>query len=193
MDIKMIVKNYIESIIDACGNIDQSEISDIYKAMIATNEAGGKIYICGNGGSASTALHFQTDLNMAFSISKNTMPAYCLTDNVSTLTAISNDFSYDDVFLHQLRFLLNESDMLIVISCSGNSVNVIKAAEYAKQKGNTVVSLVGFDGGKLKTLSDYSFHISVHNMQISEDMHLMFCHLISTMIRESHGTYNAQH
>lgn len=182
---EMIINKYIETVIEACRNINRREIIDIYNILIKAIKTGGKIYICGNGGSASTASHFHTDLNNAFSISQNTMPAICFTDNVSTLTATANDYSYDDVFLYQLKYLLNETDVLIVISGSGNSDNVIKAAEYAKQKGNTVISIVGFNGGKLKALSDYSFHIPVDNMQISEDLHLLFCHLVSTMIRES--------
>ena len=123
MDNKLIINKYIKAITDVCNNINENEIVNIYKSLIATNENGGKIYICGNGGSASTALHFQTDLNRAFAITKRTMPAYCLADNVSTLTAISNDFSYDDVFIHQLKFLLHKSDILIAISCSGNSTS----------------------------------------------------------------------
>ena len=112
------------------------------------------------------------------------MPAICLANNLSTITAISNDYSYDDVFLHQLKFILNEKDVLITISGSGNSTNVVKAAEYAKNKGNVVVSMVGFDGGKLKIISDYCFYAPVNNMQISEDLHLFCCHLLSTLIRE---------
>ena len=113
------------------------------------------------------------------------MPAICLADNISTLTAISNDYSYEDVFKYQLKYLLKEKDVLITISGSGNSNNVIKAAEYAKSRGNIVISFVGFNGGKLKAISDYSFHVSVNNMQISEDLHMLFCHLISTMIKKS--------
>lgn len=187
---RMIIKNYIETVIDSCKRINHCEITDIYDILVKINNVGGKIFICGNGGSASTASHFKTDFNKAFSIAKKTMPAICLADNVSTLTAISNDYSYDDVFIYQLKYLLNEKDVLIIISGSGNSNNVIKAAEYAKKKGNTVISLVGFDGGKLKTISDYSLHVSVNNMQVSEDLQILFCHLISTMIKESEEESN---
>ncbi len=185
MNTEVFIDNYIETVIDSCKNINYCEICDIYDILLRTNDAGGKIYICGNGGSASTASHFQTDLNKAFSIAKETMPAVCLTDNISTLTAASNDYSYDDVFLYQLKYLLKKNDVLITISGSGNSNNVIRAAEYAKSKGNAVISFVGFDGGMLKALSDYCFHASVNNMQISEDLHMLCCHLISSIIRES--------
>ena len=107
-----------------------------------------------------------------------------MNDNIAVLTSLSNDNSYDNVFLNQLKYVLNEHDTLITISGSGNSTNVVKAAEFAKKKGNTVIAFVGFDGGKLKKISDYSLHVNINNMQISEDMHLICCHLISTMIRE---------
>ena len=184
MSHKNILTNYIGTVIESCRNIDCNNVMEIYDVLKTANNVGGKIYICGNGGSASTASHFQNDLNRAFSLSQGTMPAICLADNLSTLTAVSNDFSYDDIFVRQLKFMLKPSDVLIGISCSGNSVNVFKAFEYAKRHGNTVVSFVGFDGGKLKKISDYTFHVDVDNMQISEDMHLMFCHIISTMIKE---------
>lgn len=185
MNNELIIKNYLRMVMETCDCIDYSEIITIYEVLVRTNDAGGKIYICGNGGSASTASHFQTDLNKAFSIVRNTMPAVCLADNVSTVTATANDESYEDVFRYQLQYLLHENDVLITISGSGNSDNVIMAAEYAKEKGNAVIAIVGYDGGKLKALSDYVFHAAVNHMQVSEDIHLMFCHLISVMIREN--------
>lgn len=181
---EIIIKNYIKTVMDSCKNIRYSDITDIYDVLIKTNDVGGKIFICGNGGSASTASHFKTDLNKAFSIAKGTMPAICLVDNISTLTAASNDYSYDDVFTYQLKYLLKEKDVLITISGSGNSNNVIKAAEYAKRKGSIVISFVGFKGGKLKSISDYSLHVFIGNIQVSEDLHMLFCHLISAMIKD---------
>lgn len=179
-----IINNYIEDVIEGCKLINHNEIAKIYDVLVRASCEGGKIYVCGNGGSASTASHFTTDLNIAFSIVAKSMPSICLNDNISTVTAISNDYSYDEVFLHQLKYILNKKDMLIAISGSGNSANVVKAAEYAKSKGNIVVTMVGFDGGRLKEISDYSLHVPVNNMQISEDLHLLCCHLLSTLIRK---------
>ena len=184
MDFKKAIKEYYEREISVINRLNLDEINESMNAILDAYNRKGKIYICGNGGSASTASHFQTDLNNAFSITLKSMPAICLADNLSTTTAISNDYSYDDVFLHQLKFILNEKDVLITISGSGNSTNVVKAAEYAKNKGNVVVSMVGFDGGRLKIISDFCFHAPVNNMQISEDLHLFCCHLLSTLIRE---------
>ena len=91
MNNELVIKNYIKTVIDICNHINYSEVIDIYNILVRTNDVGGKIYICGNGGSASTASHFQADLNKAFSIAKNTMPAICLADNLATLTATAND------------------------------------------------------------------------------------------------------
>lgn len=106
MNNEFVIKNYIKTVIDTCNHIDYSEITHIYDILIRTNDAGGRIYICGNGGSASTASHFQADLNKAFSIAKNTMPAVCLADNLATLTATANDISYEDVFRYHTIPLL---------------------------------------------------------------------------------------
>lgn len=183
----IIIINYFDCLSKCCNNIKHSEIIKIYELLIRTVDADGKIFICGNGGSASTASHFQVDLNNAFSIARDKMPAYCLTDNISTITAISNDYKYDDIFQRQLQYMLKEKDVLITISGSGNSENVIKAAEYARNKGNSVVALLGLDGGKLKNIADYVLHVNVGSIQISEDVHLMVCHLLSKLIRESSG------
>lgn len=179
-----IIEQYLQTFLRGCELIRPNEISAIYRALLKTTQTQGKIYLCGNGGSSSTASHFQSDLNSAFAMSHNIMPAVCLTDNVASLTAVANDISYEDVFCHQLRYLLKRQDALIAISASGKSTNVIKAAELAKQNGNTVVALVGFDGGRLKPLSDYAFHVPISNMQVIEDLQLLFCHLVSTLIRE---------
>ena len=179
-----IIEQYLQTFSRACELIRPNEISAIYHVLRKSIQTQGRIYLCGNGGSSSTASHFQSDLNSAFAKSHNIMPAVCLTDNIASLTAVANDISYEDVFCHQLRYLLKRQDTLIAISASGNSANVIKAAEFARQNGSTVVALVGFDGGRLRALSDYTFHVPISNMQVIEDLQLMFCHLVSTLIRE---------
>ena len=179
-----IIEKYLQVFLRGFGQIRQNEILAIYYVLLKTTQAQGKIYLCGNGGSSSTASHFQADLNSAFAMSHNIMPAVCLADNIASLTAVANDISYEDVFCHQLCYLLERQDTLIAISASGNSANIIKAAELARKNGVTVVALVGFDGGRLKPLSDYVFHVPINNMQVIEDIQLLFCHLISTLIRD---------
>ena len=184
MNEQTIIEQYLQTVIKSCGLIRQDEIAAIYHVLLKAARNRGKIYLCGNGGSSSTASHFQSDLNRAFAISCQTMPAVCLTDNIAALTAVANDVSYEDVFCHQLKYQLEGRDVLVAVSASGNSANVIKAAEFAKEKGCIVIALVGFDGGRLKTISDYAFHVPVCNMQVVEDLQLLFCHLVSTLIRE---------
>lgn len=108
MEPELLINQYTADIISNCQVIDHQAIMDIYKALLNTNEAKGKIFICGNGGSASTASHFQSDLNKALSISRGTSPVFCLNDNIAVLTSLSNDNSYDDVFLNQLKYVLNK-------------------------------------------------------------------------------------
>jgi D-sedoheptulose 7-phosphate isomerase len=185
MDEKVIIEQYLQTLLRGCELIRTNEITTICHLLRKTAQAKGKIYLCGNGGSSSTASHLQSDLNRAFATSCNIMPAVCLTDNVASLTAIANDIAYEDVFCHQLKYLLERQDALVAISASGNSANVIKAVEFARQNGSTVVAMVGFDGGRLKTLSDYVFHVPVCNMQVVEDLQLLSGHLISTLIRNA--------
>ncbi|WP_298461532.1 SIS domain-containing protein [uncultured Mitsuokella sp.] len=137
------------------------------------------IYICGNGGSASTASHVQNDFNKGISEYTNKkFRVCCLNDNVATLMAIANDIDFAEVFRFQLQGRLQPGDILIAISGSGNSENILRAVKYAKACGNTVIGVTGFDGGNLRPLADLSLHAPVMSMQITEDVHMIFNHLI---------------
>ena len=111
----------------------------------------------------------------------------CLNDNIATVMAIANDISYDDIFSFQLEGRLKPGDIIIAISGSGNSANVINAVNYAKKCGNTVIGLTGFDGGKLRLLADVNLRAPIHNMQITEDVHLMFNHLLVSILSKFIG------
>ena len=106
---------------------------------------------------------------------------HCLNDNVATLMAIANDIGYEEVFRFQLRGNLEQSDILIAISGSGNSKNILNAVEYTKLQGNKVIGITGYDGGKLKELCDISLHAPVMSMQVTEDVHMIFDHLMMSM------------
>lgn len=137
------------------------------------------IFICGNGGSALTASHFVTDwAKMRWINKKEKLKAFCLSDNIGMLTAYANDLSYTDVFSEPLKNYSTTGDILIVISGSGNSQNVVKAIQTAKMLGIKTVGLSGFSGGKVKELSDVSVHFAVDDMQIVEDLHLSFGHIV---------------
>ena len=152
-------------------------IDAIMNEIKASQERGSFVYICGNGGSAATASHYCCDFNKGVSgdSCKNTN-FVCLSDNVPTMMAIANDFSYDEIFSYQLKSRLKPGDLLFVISGSGNSKNIVKAMEVAKEKGNKIIGLCGYRGGKVKEMSDLCLHVDIDNMQISEDVHMILDH-----------------
>lgn len=136
------------------------------------------IFVMGNGGSASTASHWVCDMNKGASYGQSLRyRMICLNDSISTTMAYSNDVSYDVVFVEQLKNFLSKGDLVIGVSGSGNSKNVIGAIEYARQAGARTVGLTGYSGGKLKNLAELSVHFNVDDMQIVEDLHLMTTHI----------------
>ena len=140
---------------------------------------GKKIFICGNGGSAATASHFCCDFNKG--VSENQDKKYnfeCLSDNIPTMMAVANDISYDEVFRFPLRNKMKTGDVLIGISGSGNSRNVVNAIEYANENGGKTIAIVGYDGGKMKKIADQCIHVNINNMQIAEDIHMILDHLM---------------
>lgn len=167
----------MKTIID---RLNISEINQFITILCEAREKSKQIFIMGNGGSAATASHFCNDFNKGASFEFKDQARFkfiCLNDNVSTLMAYANDVSYDDVFVEQLKNFFNPGDIVIGISGSGNSKNVIKAIEYANSNNGITVALTGYDGGGLKRIAEYSVHIDVDDMQIVEDMHMMLDHL----------------
>lgn len=173
------ISKYYATLIKTINNLNHDEISEAMKCIETAYKKGANIYICGNGGSAATASHFQNDFNKGISeyLDKK-FNFVCLNDNIATIMAIANDISYDDVFSFQLKNKIRPTDILIAISGSGNSKNIIKAVEYAREVGAKVVGISGYNGGKLKTLSDYKMHVEINDMQIVEDVHMTFDHMI---------------
>lgn len=138
-----------------------------------------KIITCGNGGSAFTASHYITDWNKMINLATGKkFRGVSLCDNMGLITAYGNDLSYNDIFSGQLEALMDEGDLLIVISGSGNSPNVLRAVETAKRLGGNTLSVVGYDGGKLMPMSDHSILVRSFDMQLCEDVHLMFGHMV---------------
>lgn len=173
------IKEYIALEKETLDKLDVNAINDAMNLIMEAYEGKHNIYIFGNGGSSSTASHYQNDFNKGISeYVENKFRFVCLNDNVATLMAIANDIGFEEVFRFQLRGKLEEGDIIIAISGSGNSKNVINAVEYAKAQGNKVIGLTGFNGGKLKELSDVSMHADVMSMQVTEDIHMIFDHMI---------------
>lgn len=176
------IKNYIELEREVLSNLDVEQINAALNLLDETRLKKGRIYICGNGGSAATASHFQNDFNKGVSeYIEVPFRFHCLNDNMATIMAIANDIGYEEVFRFQLRGNLEANDILVAISGSGNSKNVINAVEYAKGLGNKIIGLTGYSGGKLKELSDISLHVPVQSMQVTEDIHMIFDHLMMSM------------
>ncbi|MCC8152340.1 MAG: SIS domain-containing protein [Lachnospiraceae bacterium] len=173
------IKEYFEKEKQVINNLNIDEINQAVQAIKDAYEREATIYVFGNGGSAATASHFVCDFNKGIceKLDKK-FHLICLSDNTPVLTAIANDISYDDVFAFQLENKLKEDDLVLAISGSGNSKNVIKAVEYAKQVGANVVGITGYSGGKLRELADYYMHVAVDDMQITEDIHMMFDHMM---------------
>ncbi|MBR1672428.1 MAG: SIS domain-containing protein [Fretibacterium sp.] len=164
--------------------LSQKEIHDVVDAALDAYEHEGTIYICGNGGSAATASHAANDFNKGISeyVDKK-WHFYCLNDNVATLMSIANDISYEEVFRFQLRNKLKPHDLVIGISGSGNSANVVNALRYAKEQGVKTVGWTGYSGGKVKELADVVFYVPLDNMQVVEDMHMVLVHLLMNVVQ----------
>ena len=162
------------------------KILDVLKNSVKNNQ---KIFVAGNGGSAAISLHYVCDLsknaNPDWNNNKNRIKAICLPANLGYMTAIANDNSYDEVFSQQLINLGSKSDILILISSSGNSPNIVKAAEQGKQMGMVVIGITGFKGGKLKKLADHSAHLNYDSYEVSEDIHSIFGHYLVMYLKEN--------
>ena len=157
------------------------------EALYAGFEQGRTVFLIGNGGSAANASHFGQDLAKGTLSSMSATRRFRvvpLTDNIGFITALANDEGYDSIFEQQLRNLAASGDLLVAISGSGNSPNVIRAAEYAHSIGMTVIGVTGFDGGKLKALADVSVHIPVDDMGMTEALHGVVFHLAMCQLRE---------
>jgi len=178
---KNFIEKYTNNLIELLKNIDKDAIVEITKAIESTVNTKSKVYILGNGGSAATASHMVNDLGVGLKRRdiKN-FNVVSLADNTPVCTAIANDIGYDNIFYMQLKNVINKDDVVIAISCSGNSNNIIKAVEYAKELGSTIIGVTGFDGGKLKKLSDISFHVNTQKNEygLVEDMHMILDHII---------------
>lgn len=176
------VQKYIAREIEVLSQLDTEAIEEALCVLEKCLEQKNDIYIFGNGGSAATASHFQNDFNKGISeYTENKFRFNCLSDNIATLTAIANDIGYEEVFRFQLSGRLRADDVVIAISGSGNSANVINAVEYAGEIGSKIIGLTGFNGGKLKELCDISLHAPVNSMQVTEDIHMIFDHLMMSV------------
>jgi D-sedoheptulose 7-phosphate isomerase len=182
-DHSKLINNYRASVAAAIASLQVDKIGDVLDAIAEVRDRGNRIYIIGNGGSAATAMHFASDLcKGAINAASPRIKAFALAGNTALSTAWANDTSYENIFAEQVANHVVAGDLVIAISCSGNSPNILKGVTAARGKGARSIALTGFDGGKVKGLVDIAIVIPGDNMEQAEDIHLMLCHIITTCL-----------
>lgn len=179
------INKYAEDIKTAIDGLDKIAIDNAINKIFQAYKDNKQIFIMGNGGSASTSSHFACDLGKGTVIEgKQRFRVISLNDNMALITAFSNDFGYEFVFEEQLKNLVNKGDIVIAISASGNSPNIIKGINYAKEKGAYIIGFSGFKGGQLKEISNLCIHVENNSYGQVEDIHMFLCHMISLNIKK---------
>ena len=175
---------YIKYLQAILGALDTAEIGRFIETLLDARERGATIFFIGNGGSAATASHFANDLAVGTNEYDKPFRALSLTDNLPLITAIGNDFGYEEIFVRQLRILGKKNDLLIAISASGNSPNLLRAFEYAREAGIRTVAITAFDGGKMKLQADQGVHVRTELKEYgpAEDAHMVLDHLVGAYL-----------
>lgn len=178
---------YFAQLKKAATSVSQEKLARAADILTETYRSGGMIYSCGNGGSAAIANHLVCDHCKLVQTDTDLTPRiYSLSSNVEIITAIGNDLSYDDIFLYQLRSLAKKGDGLITISSSGDSENIVRATQWAKENGIPVISMTGFSGGRSADIADVNLHVTADNYGVIEDVHQSLMHLLAQYIRQKH-------
>jgi D-sedoheptulose 7-phosphate isomerase len=178
------ISSYAVRLADVLRGFDWTPVEGLASDLLKVWKDHSAVWICGNGGSAANAVHWANDF--LYPVAKRALHGiriHALTANPSVLTCLGNDLGYDEIFAYQLRTLAASGDMLIVLSGSGNSANILKALNTARALGVKTYAIVGFDGGEAKALADRPIHFEVDNMQIAEDVQMVICHaLVQTLV-----------
>jgi D-sedoheptulose 7-phosphate isomerase len=172
------IESYLSRLKSTMDKLSRAELDGFMKLLLGALERGATVFTMGNGGSAATASHFAVDFNKGLSYKKAKRFRFvCLNDNAPTVMAYANDVGYDSIFVEQLRNLLKPGDLVIGISGSGNSPNVVKAIEYANSAGADTLGITGYDGGALRREARHGVHVPIADMQVTEDLHMVLDHL----------------
>ncbi len=179
--------DYLSRVRKAIDAVDPVQLHRLANAIMETVAKGGHVFFMGNGGSAATATHYVNDLVMAYARTNRVVRASSLSDNAALVTGISNDLSFDEVFEYQLRALAQPGDLIVAISASGNSPNLVRAVDYAKGAGLRTAAVLGFDGGVLKSLAGTVVHVAtgIGDYGPAEDAHLVVNHAVAALIRST--------
>ncbi|MBL7144462.1 MAG: SIS domain-containing protein [Phycisphaerae bacterium] len=184
--IQKAARTYIEQLISTLEKFPYNKIESLVELLVETRKQANRVFIFGNGGSATTASHMACDLTKDKPFDTELpLKVISLTDNVALLTAAGNDLGYEEIFIKQLRNLLQPNDVVIAISASGNSENILRAMEYARQKGAIRVGITGFDGGKIKENVDICIWIDNQTYGQVEDVHLIINHLVTAVLQDA--------
>ena len=172
-------QGYLSRLSHLLDGFDRAQVDEAVKVIADAWQQGRQIITLGNGGSSMTALHFINDWNKSvFMASGKPFRGRSLVDNLGLLMSYGNDISFQDVFVEQLKNVLQPADLVIAISGSGNSENVIRAVRYANENGAVTLGLCGYRGGRLKELAQHVVWVDVDDMQLSEDLHAIFGHIV---------------
>lgn len=183
MDYIKEITAYFEREKAALDAISKEDLNTLMNVLMQAKDDGRTIFVMGNGGSAATASHYVCDFNKGISYGKEKMFKFiCLNDNIPTMMAYANDLSYADIFAGPLKNFMQPGDIVIGISGSGNSENVVRAIKYANENGGVSVGITGYSGGKVKQLSKYNVHVPVDDMQIAEDLHMVLDHCMMKIL-----------
>ena len=183
------IKNIIQSSIDVKQKVLQSEellqtIVNVVDAICNSLQNGGRIYFCGNGGSAADAQHLAAEFSGRFYTNRKALPAEALHCNTSYLTAVANDYSFDVVYARLIEGIANKGDVLVGLSTSGNSANIVKAFEVAKEKQIITIAFTGLTGGAMKSLSDHLFNIPSTDTPRIQESHILIGHIVCQLVEE---------
>ena len=177
-------KSYIDYLSSVLSNISLTDIEKFVEVLLEARERESSIFFIGNGGSAATASHFANDIAIGTRTYKKPFRAISLCDNQAVITAIANDDGYEKIFSQQLQVLLKKQDVVVAISASGNSPNLLDAIDTAKKMNTITVGISAFDGGKMKEMVDVSLHVPTEKGEYgpAEDAHMVLDHLISNYL-----------
>lgn len=175
---------YLDYLTSVLKTIDAREIGQFIETLLDARERGATIYFIGNGGSAATASHFANDIAIGTNSYEKPFRAVSLTDSNAIITAVGNDFGFEEIFVRQLRVLGRAGDVVVAISASGNSPNLIRAFDYAKSIGIKTVAITAFDGGKMKQIADEGVHVPTAPKEYgpAEDAHMVLDHLVGAYL-----------
>jgi phosphoheptose isomerase len=180
------VDAYFDQYAKAAKSVERGALGLAAEILRKAYEGGATLFVCGNGGSASISNHLACDHGKLLATDTDLLPhVQSLAANVEVITAIANDISYDEVFVHQLRLQAGKGDVVMTVSSSGDSENVVRAAGWARDNGLEVIALTGFEGGRTAQLASVNLHVNADNYGIIEDVHQSLMHLMGQFLRQA--------